>query len=121
MGLSLLCLFSLGIVAYFPAQCYGNFGQFSIDIGEKWEYARTNVVFGKGPRDAKILFIGEGPGENEDLQGEPFVGRGGQLLDEMLGLVGLSREKNFYRAALDDVGDVEVLLPAQAHQAQHLV
>ena len=57
---------------------------------------RTNVVFGKGPRDAKILFIGEGPGENEDLQGEPFVGRGGQLLDEMLGLVGLSREKNFY-------------------------
>ena len=53
---------------------------------------RTNVVFGKGPRDAKILFIGEGPGENEDLQGEPFVGRGGQLLDEMLGLVGLSRE-----------------------------
>ena len=51
---------------------------------------RTNVVFGKGPRDAKVMFIGEGPGENEDLQGEPFVGRGGQLL------VDLSREKNFY-------------------------
>lgn len=57
---------------------------------------RTNVVFGKGPRDAKVMFIGEGPGENEDLQGEPFVGRGGQLLDEMLSLIGLSREKNFY-------------------------
>lgn len=57
---------------------------------------RTNVVFGKGPRDARIMFIGEGPGENEDLQGEPFVGRGGQLLDEMLSLIGLSREKNFY-------------------------
>ncbi|MCI8840798.1 MAG: uracil-DNA glycosylase, partial [Oscillospiraceae bacterium] len=57
---------------------------------------RTNVVFGKGPRDAKIMFIGEGPGENEDLQGEPFVGRGGQLLDEMLSLIGLSREQNFY-------------------------
>ncbi len=57
---------------------------------------RTNVVFGKGPRDARVMFIGEGPGENEDLQGEPFVGRGGQLLDEMLSLVGLSREKNFY-------------------------
>ena len=42
------------------------------------------------------MFIGEGPGENEDLQGEPFVGRGGQLLDEMLSLVGLSREKNFF-------------------------
>ena len=57
---------------------------------------RTNVVFGKGPRDAKVMFIGEGPGENEDLQGEPFVGRGGQLLDEMLSLIDLSREKNFY-------------------------
>ena len=57
---------------------------------------RTNVVFGKGPRDARVMFIGEGPGENEDLQGEPFVGRGGQLLDEMLSLIGLSREKNFY-------------------------
>ena len=57
---------------------------------------RTNVVFGTGPLDAKIMFIGEGPGENEDLQGEPFVGRGGQLLDEMLSLVGLDRRKNFY-------------------------
>ena len=57
---------------------------------------RTNVVFGKGPRDARVMFIGEGPGENEDLQGEPFVGRGGQLLDEMLSLIGLNREKNFY-------------------------
>lgn len=57
---------------------------------------RTNVVFGKGPRDARVMFIGEGPGENEDLQGEPFVGKGGQLLDEMLSLIGLSREKNFY-------------------------
>lgn len=37
---------------------------------------RTNVVFGVGPRDAEVMFIGEGPGENEDLQGEPFVGRG---------------------------------------------
>ena len=57
---------------------------------------RKNVVFGVGNPQAKIMFVGEGPGENEDLQGEPFVGRGGQLLDEMLSLVGLSREKNFY-------------------------
>ena len=57
---------------------------------------RRNVVFGKGPKDARVMFIGEGPGENEDLQGEPFVGRGGQLLDEMLSLINLSREKNFY-------------------------
>ena len=42
---------------------------------------RHNVVFGVGPRDAEVMCIGEGPGENEDLQGEPFVGRGGKLLD----------------------------------------
>ncbi len=58
--------------------------------------ARTHVVFGAGRRDAEVMFVGEGPGENEDLQGEPFVGRGGQLLDEMLSLVGLYRDKNFY-------------------------
>ena len=57
---------------------------------------RTNVVFGVGPRDAEVLCIGEGPGENEDLQGEPFVGRGGKLLDDMLELVDLSRKKNVY-------------------------
>ena len=45
---------------------------------------RTNVVFGIGNPDSKVLFIGEGPGENEDLKGEPFVGRAGQLLDSML-------------------------------------
>ena len=59
---------------------------------------RTNVVFGVGNKDAKVLFIGEGPGQNEDLQGEPFVGRGGQLLDKMLEAVDLSREKNIYIA-----------------------
>lgn len=59
---------------------------------------RTNVVFGVGNRNAKVLFIGEGPGQNEDLQGEPFVGRGGQLLDKMLAAVDLSREKNIYIA-----------------------
>ncbi|MBO5340332.1 MAG: uracil-DNA glycosylase [Oscillospiraceae bacterium] len=59
---------------------------------------RTNVVFGVGPRDAEVLFIGEGPGENEDLQGEPFVGRAGKLLDDMLEIIDLSREKNIYIA-----------------------
>ena len=59
---------------------------------------RHNVVFGVGNKDAEVLFIGEGPGENEDLQGEPFVGRGGQLLDKMLYSVDLSREKNIYIA-----------------------
>lgn len=56
---------------------------------------RHNVVFGVGPEDAEIMFIGEGPGEQEDLKGEPFVGPAGQLLDEMLSIIGLSR-RNCY-------------------------
>ena len=59
---------------------------------------RTNVVVGVGNPAAKALFIGEGPGENEDLQGEPFVGRGGQLLDKMLAAVDLDRKTNIYIA-----------------------
>ena len=52
---------------------------------------RTNVVFGVGPQDAEILFVGEGPGQQEDLRGEPFVGPAGQLLDDMLSIIGLGR------------------------------
>lgn len=59
---------------------------------------RHNVVFGVGNPRAKVLFVGEGPGENEDLQGEPFVGRAGKLLDTMLDAVDLSRERNIYIA-----------------------
>lgn len=59
---------------------------------------RTNVVVGVGNPRAKVMFIGEGPGENEDLQGEPFVGRGGQLLDKMLAAVDLDRKSNIYIA-----------------------
>ena len=56
-----------------------------------WE-TRKNVVIGMGSREAEILFVGEGPGANEDAQGLPFVGRAGQLLDDMLAIIGLSRE-----------------------------
>ena len=59
---------------------------------------RTNVVFGVGNRSAAVMFIGEGPGESEDLKGEPFVGRAGKLLDEMLKIIGLYRTKNIYIA-----------------------
>lgn len=52
---------------------------------------RTNVVFGVGPVDTGVLFIGEGPGHHEDLLGEPFVGAAGQLLDRMLSIIGLGR------------------------------
>ncbi len=53
---------------------------------------RTNFVFGTGNEHAGIMFIGEAPGADEDLQGEPFVGRAGQLLNRMLAEVGLRRE-----------------------------
>jgi len=59
---------------------------------------RTNVVFGVGNRTAEVLFVGEGPGESEDLKGEPFVGRAGLLLDDMLKIIGLSRKENIYIA-----------------------
>ncbi|MBQ9347591.1 MAG: uracil-DNA glycosylase [Oscillibacter sp.] len=54
---------------------------------------RNAVVFGDGARDAEILLIGEGPGEQEDKQGVPFVGPAGKLLDDMLELTGLDRTK----------------------------
>ena len=63
-------------------------------LGER----RQHLVFGDGARNAEIMFIGEGPGEQEDLQGEPFVGRSGQLLDKMLAAIDLSREENVYIA-----------------------
>ena len=53
---------------------------------------RTNVVFGVGNRNTEVMFIGEGPGEQEDLQGEPFVGPAGKLLDDMLSIIDLDRQ-----------------------------
>jgi len=59
---------------------------------------RTHTVFGAGERGARWLFVGEGPGNNEDLQGEPFVGPAGNLLDNMLAAMGLRRGENAYIA-----------------------
>ena len=59
---------------------------------------RNNVVFGVGNPNAQIMFVGEGPGEQEDLQGQPFVGRAGQLLDDMLSIIDLDRNSNCYIA-----------------------
>ncbi len=81
---------------------YENFEQLKADclnckncpLGE----TRTNLVFGVGNENADILFVGEGPGENEDLQGEPFVGKAGQLLDKYLNVIDLDRKKNIYIA-----------------------
>jgi uracil-DNA glycosylase len=54
---------------------------------------RTNVVFGVGNPDAELMFVGEAPGADEDLQGEPFVGAAGQTLTKMIGAMGLSRDQ----------------------------
>ncbi len=68
---------------------------------------RTNVVFGAGQKNAEILFVGEGPDEQEDLTGEPFVGRAGQLLDKFLDYIGLDRNTNVF------IGNVVKCRPPQ--------
>jgi DNA polymerase len=60
--------------------------------------SRRNTVFGVGPQQADWMVVGEAPGENEDLQGEPFVGQAGKLLDNMLRTLGLDRRTNVYIA-----------------------
>lgn len=59
---------------------------------------RTQAVFGVGPEQATLMVVGEGPGADEDAQGEPFVGRAGKLLDEMLAAIGRSRRENTFIA-----------------------
>jgi DNA polymerase len=66
------------------------------DIGDctrcRLHKGRTNLVFGVGNVNADIMFVGEGPGADEDAQGEPFVGRAGQLLNNMIAAMGIRRE-----------------------------
>jgi DNA polymerase len=59
----------------------------------KLSQGRTTIVFGSGDPGARLLFIGEGPGEEEDRQGKPFVGRAGQKLTDMLAAVGITRDE----------------------------
>lgn len=56
---------------------------------------RTNIVFGEGDPNATLMFIGEGPGRDEDLQGKPFIGRSGRLLTKIMEAVGIKREEVF--------------------------
>lgn len=56
---------------------------------------RTNVVFGSGDPNARLVLVGEAPGKNEDLQGEPFVGAAGSLLDRLLGEIDMRREEAY--------------------------
>ncbi len=66
------------------------------DLGDcrrcKLHPGRTNIVFGVGNPEARLMFVGEGPGADEDEQGEPFVGRAGQLLTQIIKAMGLERE-----------------------------
>ena len=66
------------------------------DIGDctrcRLHKGRTNIVFGVGNVNAELMFVGEGPGADEDAKGEPFVGRAGQLLNNMISAMGLKRE-----------------------------
>ncbi len=57
---------------------------------------RNNVIFGEGNRNAPIMIIGEAPGRDEDLQGRPFVGKSGQLLDKILEVCGFSRQQHLF-------------------------
>ena len=61
------------------------------------------MVFGVGNENADIMFVGEGPGEIEDLKGEPFVGKAGQLLDKYLAVIDLDRKKNILSNKLSEV------------------
>jgi DNA polymerase len=76
---------SLGAVAALAETCHG------CDL---WQRA-TQTVFGQGPAPAPLMLVGEQPGDREDLEGEPFVGPAGQLLDRALGEAGVEREKVF--------------------------
>ena len=90
---------------------------------------RTQTVFGVGDPEANWLFIGEAPGMDEDLQGEPFVGRAGGLLNEMVFSIGLSREKIFIANILKCrppknrdplASEVAQCLPYLERQIQHI-
>ena len=65
---------------------------------------RTSVVFGEGNPYAEIFVIGEGPGNDEDVQGRPFVGRSGQLLDKILLAGGFTREENLFIGNIVKIG-----------------
>lgn len=77
------------------AGCFGSLDELREYIGDCHRCSlgetRTRLVFGVGRADAEVMFIGEAPGRNEDLKGEPFVGAAGQLLDELLASAGLTR------------------------------
>jgi DNA polymerase len=82
-----------------PRAPYETLEAIALDIGadcrrcKLCSFGRTQIVFGKGHAKARLMFVGEAPGEEEDQKGEPFVGRSGQLLTKIIEAIGLSREQ----------------------------
>ncbi len=90
---------------------------------------RTTLVFGVGDPSADLLFIGEAPGRNEDLKGEPFVGAAGKLLDELLGSIGLNRSQVYIANVLKcrppgnrdpQADEIETCTPFLAEQVRRI-
>ena len=83
--------------AALPAQQAGSLTDIRSDLGDcqrcKLASGRTHIVFGSGHAAAKLMFVGEGPGFEEDQQGEPFVGAAGQLLTKIIAAINLSRKQ----------------------------
>ncbi|MBN1192643.1 MAG: uracil-DNA glycosylase [Coriobacteriia bacterium] len=88
---------------------------------------RTRLVFGAGDKHARLMFIGEAPGKNEDLQGEPFVGAAGKLLDELLASIGMDRTEVYIANVLKCrppgnrdplAGEIETCTPYLAQQVR---
>jgi DNA polymerase len=79
-----------------PADPAARLAEIREELGDcrrcKLHEGRTNIVFGVGNAEARLMFVGEGPGAEEDARGEPFVGRAGKKLDEMIAAIGLRRQ-----------------------------
>ncbi|MBN2200736.1 uracil-DNA glycosylase [bacterium] len=92
-----LALPALGLRGPAPSPAGGRLEAFRIEIGDCRKCglaaSRTHLVFGAGNPDARLMIVGEAPGEEEDRRGEPFVGEAGRLLDRILNAVGFDREE----------------------------
>lgn len=80
-------------------------------------HTRNSVIFGEGNRDAAIMIIGEAPGRDEDLQGRPFVGKSGQLLDKILEACGFTRQKHVFISNIVKCRPPDNRIPTPAESA----
>ena len=88
------------------SDCLAKCPRLNLDIG-------SPKLKGKGPKDAKIILVGEAPGQDEDLEGKPFIGSSGQLLDEIFSEIKLNREKIYITNAIKCATPVENKKPGK--------